>query len=116
MAGVPATLLVFRARPPARIGLAGMGYVAIHAGYYLVFHRIELRYILPALALFFIPLGIALELVLQRAASLQAERVCSAALALAFPCANATAIGFGVFRHGYASNRAHMPHYIEAAL
>lgn len=115
-AGVPATLLVFRARPEARTGLAVMGYVAIHAGYYLVFHRIELRYILPALALFFIPLGIALELVLQRAASLRAERLCGAALALAFLCATAT--GIGAFRHGYASNRAHMHHYVaqEAAL
>ncbi|MBY6218092.1 hypothetical protein [Qipengyuania aquimaris] len=104
-------LWMSRAERSAQFGLILLGYFAVHFGYYLVFHRVEMRYVLPVIALFFVPLGIAIELSLGRAGAHRIrEKAVTVVGATAFMVATAT--GVIAFQRGYASVRAHMYHYV----
>lgn len=103
-------LLAFRREKVARIGLVVLLYVGIHAGYYAVFHRVELRYIMPALALFFLATGLMVEVVLRRFPSPQLRWAMSTGAVTAFVFA--TISGLSAADRGHGSVRAHKYHYV----
>lgn len=108
--GVTGGLIVFRAERRARLALLVMLYCSIHAGYYAVFHRVELRYILPAIALFLIPAGILVELLLKRYDSATTRKVFAATAAGV--ALSVTIAGLVAAERGHGSVRAHKYHYV----
>lgn len=108
--GVCLGLFLFRADRRARLASLAVLYVAMHIGYYTLFHRIELRYILPPLTLFLVPLGVVVQLSLERFPSRWAAGIAAGALGITFLISLAT--GIVAYSLGHASVRVHNYHYV----
>lgn len=102
--------LLMRKDDGVRLASVVLVYCAMHAGYYLVFHRVELRYVLPVLVFFFVPLAAVLEGILRRASTGFAGKAVAASLLVAF--GGVTWAGLDAYDRGYGSVRVHKYHYV----
>ena len=108
--------LVYARRQPAVRGATPLlVFCALHVGYYVLFGRGEIRYLLPALAAGLVVVGLAVEGVLARRPSAElAEKLAGVALVL---FVSASVGGVLAFRAGYGTTFTHRYHplLLEAA-
>ena len=107
--GVLAILVAGRREPRAYLALIPLAYVAVHFAYYGVFHRVETRYVLPAIALFFVPLAFAVDRVRIGLAGWGGRILVPVFLVAA---TFATVAGVAAYSAGHASVRVHRYHYV----
>lgn len=93
-----------------RLAVLPMMYFAMHFGYYAVFHRIEVRYVLPSLAVFMIALAAAVEVIARSASAKGNIRI----LLPVFGIASVFSLYSGItaYQAGHASVRVHKYHYV----
>ncbi len=93
-----------------RLALLPLIYFAMHFGYYLVFHRIEVRYILTSLAVFMVALAAAVEIIAKFSENKGGIRLLLPFFGIA--CAFSLFSGVNAYQAGHASVRAHKFHYV----
>jgi hypothetical protein len=108
--GVSVVSLAARDRSKAFMALIPLTYVALHFAYYGLFHRVEIRYVLAAIALFFVPLAFAAEVIRERLAGRAAAAVLPAAFLVA--ATFSVIAGVSAYSAGHASVRVHKYHYV----
>jgi hypothetical protein len=107
--GVVAIVVAGRRDTRAHLALIPLTYVAMHFAYYGLFHRVETRYVLPALALFFVPLAFAAERVRVGLGAWGGRVLVPVFLVAA---TFATVSGVAAYSAGHGSVRAHKYHYV----
>jgi len=110
LSSVTVAAVQFRARSEVALASGALAYCFLHASYYVVFHRVELRYILPVLALFFVPLGAVVSECLRRADRSSVRQVAAMVFAVLF--SSSAVAGFSAYSNGHASVRVHKYHYV----
>lgn len=108
--GVALGCVLLRSDRRVAIGGAALLYCCLHGGYYVIFHRIELRYVLPPIALFFVPMAAVIGALVDRWQSSIVQRL--AVLAYTTSFAFATVAGVSAFQNGFGSVRVHKYHYV----